>query len=151
MAKKYQRYKQGKYKPMHPHKYEGDVTNIWFRSSWELSLLRWCDKNPAVLKYSSEEIVIPYRCPTDGKMHRYFPDAKIVIKDLDNVITTYLVEVKPLVQTLPPKERSRKTKSYLNEVLTYAKNQAKWQQAELYCNRMGYKFITLTEVDLYGK
>ena len=46
----------------------------------------------------------------------------------------YIVEVKPLKQTKPPKKR-KKTKQYIFETLTWQKNQAKWKFAEEYCAR----------------
>ena len=63
-----------KYTPIFPEKYTGDPTNIIMRSSWETMFASWCDKNPSVVKWSSEETIIPYRCPTDNHIHRYFVD-----------------------------------------------------------------------------
>ena len=68
------------YKPLFPEKYTGDPTSIIMRSSWETMFANWCDKNPAIVKWSSEETIIPYRCPTDNKIHRYFVDFKIKLK-----------------------------------------------------------------------
>jgi hypothetical protein len=65
---------QGYFKPRHPEKYVGDVNKIRFMSSWELQADKFLDDNPNVLRWSSEEIVIPYVKPTDGKVHRYYPD-----------------------------------------------------------------------------
>lgn len=137
-----------KYKPKHPEKYKGDINNIWSRSSWEWKFLRWCDSNPNVLEYSSEETVIPYICATDQKPHRYFVDAKIKVRNKAGEIKTYLVEIKPKKQTIPPVQPKRKSKSYLNEVMTYMKNQSKWQYASAYCKDRGYIFRIITEDDL---
>ena len=68
------------FKPLHPEKYAGDPTNIVMRSSWETRFASWCDKNPSILKWQSEETVIPYRCPTDNKIHRYFVDFQIQVQ-----------------------------------------------------------------------
>ena len=70
MAKFY----QGRFKPDNPQKYKGDSSNIIYRSGWELRLMRYLDKHPHVTRWNSEEIIVPYRSPIDGKMHRYFPD-----------------------------------------------------------------------------
>jgi hypothetical protein len=145
MSRKYQ---SGKYKPKHPQKYEGDPTNIIWRSSWEFRFMRWCDDNPNVLSWSSEEIVIPYICKTDNKLHRYFVDFKIKVKDREGNAKIYLVEVKPKAQTLPPVKPKRKTKYYLEEVMSYAKNISKWNYAEEYCKQRGYIFRIITEDDL---
>lgn len=137
-----------KYKPIFPDKYEGDHTNIIMRSSWEIRFALWCDKNPSVLKWCSEETIIPYRCPTDGKVHRYFIDFKIKVKSKDGTIKTYLVEVKPDAQTKPPIYPGKKTQRYLTEALTFMKNQTKWEAAKQYCADRGYEFVVITENEL---
>lgn len=142
------KYVQGKFIPKNPQKYEGDVNNIFCRSSWEFKFFIWCDRNPNVLKYSSEEVVIPYVKPTDGKIHRYFVDAKITIKDIEGKIHTYIIEIKPFSQTKPPKIKSRKTKAYIDSVITWTVNEAKWIAAKKYADKNGYQFKILTEHDL---
>lgn len=136
---------QGTYKPKFPEKYKGNPTNIIYRSSWELKFFNWCDSNESVLKWSSEEIVIPYICPTDNKPHRYFPDAWIEIKDKAGDVKSYLIEIKPDCQTRPPAPQERRTKRYLTEVMTWGKNSAKWAAAREYCRNRGYEFMILTE------
>ena len=34
----------------------------------------YCDNNESVIEWGSEEVVIPYKSPWDGRIHRYFPD-----------------------------------------------------------------------------
>lgn len=135
------------YKPKFPEKYIGDPTMIIYRSSWELKFMIWCDTNPAVVKWQSEETVIPYRCPTDFKIHRYFVDFKIQVKTREG-LKTYLVEIKPDKQTRPPETPKRRTKQYINEVLTWGKNEAKWKAAIEYCKDRNWEFKILTEYDL---
>ena len=130
------KYYKGKYKPQNPKKYEGDFTNITYRSHWERQAFKWCDDNKDIIGWSSESVIVPYRCKTDGKMHRYFVDLFIRMKDG----SCYLIEIKPKKQTVPPKERSRKTKKYLNEVMTYAKNLSKWEAAQAFAHKRGMKF-----------
>ena len=72
--------------------------------------MRWLDANPSVIGWNSEEVVVRYRCKTDGKMHRYFTDLFIRMKD----VKCFLVEIIPKIQTVPPKKGSRQTKKYLN-------------------------------------
>jgi len=138
---------KGKYTPKNPEKYEGDPTAIIYRSSWELKFFNWCDSNPSIIKWASEEVVIPYICPTDNRPHRYFPDAKIKVKDKSGKLKTYLVEIKPYAQTIPP-QGTKKTKRFLQEVMTWGKNDAKWRAARNWCKDRGYEFIILTEHDL---
>jgi hypothetical protein len=141
-------YYQGKYTPKNPEKYDGDPTIIIYRSSWELKAFNWCDTNSAVIKWSSEELVIPYRCPTDNRVHRYFPDLKLTVRDREGRTKTYIVEIKPDVQTRPPATPKRKTRRYIQEVMTWGKNEAKWKAAIEYCRDRGYEFKILTEHDL---
>ena len=141
-------YHKRKYTPIHPEKYKGDPTDIIMRSSWETRFALWCDKNPAVVEWSSETTVVPYICPTDNRAHRYFVDFKIRVMDKSGVLKTYLVEIKPDVQTRPPELPQRKTKRYITEVMTWGKNDAKWRAAREYCKDRGYEFIILTEKHL---
>lgn len=137
-----------KYNPIHPEKYAGDPTNIVMRSSWETKFAIWCDHNPSILKWSSEETVVPYRCPVRNSIHRYFVDFKIKAKNKEGQIVTYLVEIKPAKQTVPPEFKGRKTKRYLEESKTFVINQAKWKAAERWAADRNYKFIVLTEKEL---
>ena len=132
------------FKPMFPEKYVGDPTNIVMRSSWETMFANWCDKNPSIIKWNSEETIIPYRCPTDNKIHRYFVDFKITTANGK----TYLVEVKPMKQTQPPVFPGRRTQRYLTESMTFIKNQAKWKAATEYCKDRGWEFKIITEHEL---
>ena len=126
---------KGRYTVKNPQKYEGDPTKVVFRSLWERQVFKFMDTNPDVIKWQSEETVIPYRCKTDNKIHRYFMDVKMVTKD-----KTYLIEIKPKCQTQPPKKPKRKTKKYINEVMTYIKNTSKWETANAYCLDRGWEF-----------
>ena len=132
-----------KWTPKNPSKYDGNPYNIIVRSSWEVRFLNWCDTNPSIIRYSSEEIIIPYISPIDQKKHRYFPDAKIELTDG----RIYLVEIKPLCQVHPPKVNPSH-KRYLTESMTYMVNQAKWKAANEYCSRRNWKFQIITEVEL---
>lgn len=140
--------KKGKFKPINPKKYKGNPTNIIYRSGLELKVMIRFDTDPQILEWSSEEIIIPYRCKTDNKMHRYFPDFLVKIKQSDGKIKTFLVEVKPYAQTLPPVKGNKKQKTFITEVMTYAKNHSKWEMAEEYCKNRGWKFIFLTEKEI---
>lgn len=137
----------GKYLPSNPKKYKGNYNNIIYRSLWERKFMVYCDLSAHVLEWSSEEIVIPYRSPLDGKVHRYYPDFYVKIKTLED-IKVYIVEVKPFKQTIEPKPPKKKTKQYLNEVFAYTKNQAKWKAAREWCADMRYEFKIITEIEL---
>jgi hypothetical protein len=133
-----------KFIPIFPEKYTGDPTNIIMRSSWETRFASWCDKNPSVLKWSSEETIIPYKCPTDNRIHRYFVDFKITV----TTGKTYLIEVKPKTQTQPPIYPGKRTQRYLQESLAFMKNQAKWEAANEFAKDRGWEFKIITEHEL---
>lgn len=143
------KYYNGRFKPKNPHKYKGDASNIIYRSSWELKLLLLLDSHPDVIRYSSEEIVIPYRSPIDGRMHRYFVDFYVKKRNhSDGKIEECLIEVKPKAQTVPPKVQNKPNKRYITEVQTWGVNSAKWHAATEYCKDRGWKFLVFTEVEL---
>ena len=138
---------KSKYKPENPRKYKGDYRNIICRSSWERKFCRWCDLNESILEWGSEEFFIPYRSP-DGRVRRYFPDFIMKVKETNGEVKTYVIEVKPLKQTRPPKKRKRVTKSYIYECTTYAVNQAKWKAADEWCKDRKIEFKIITEREL---
>ena len=119
--------------------------------------LVYLDNNPSVLKWSSEEIIIPYVSPIDNRVHRYFPDFYMKYKNKSNVTVEQLIEIKPSKQTKPPNPKrkltktGRKSKRYLNEVRTYIINDAKWKQAVKYCEERGWtwRIITEKEINIY--
>lgn len=146
-----EKYHQGKFHPRFPEKYKGNYNNIIFRSSWELKFMRYCDRNPNILEWGSEEFFIPYFDPTTRKVRRYFPDFIVKIKETSGVINTYVVEVKPKRQTKPPVAGKKKRKTLVNEAMTYEKNKAKWAAAEEFCRDrlIHFKIITEDELGIY--
>ena len=141
------RYRQGKYKPVNYRKYKGDPTDIFYRSSWELKFMQWCDRNPNILEWNSECIIIRYYDPVEQKYRRYFPDFYVKVKT-PRGMKKWIVEVKPKAQTRPPKTPKRKTSRYINEVRNYAINDAKWKNATEYCKDRDMEFIIITEDEL---
>ena len=139
---------KGKFRPKVPKKYRGDYTNIIYRSSWELKFMKYCDTNKNILEWGSEEFFIPYMSPIDNRVHRYFPDFYIKVQENTGRIKRYLIEVKPLKQTMKPKKPKRQTKNYIREVYEYAKNQAKWKAATEFCEDRMWEFKVMTENEL---
>jgi hypothetical protein len=139
---------KGKYSVKNPKKYRGDINDVTFRSAWELKFMNWCDRNEYVLEWGSEIAVIPYISPIDKKVHRYFVDFYMKIKDSKGNIKKYLIEVKPKKFTQEPIKPKRMTKQFIQEVYTYSVNQAKWKAATEFCADRGFEFLILTEEDL---
>lgn len=147
MKKTYKRFKQGSYNPIHPEKYVGNKPPV-YRSSYELRFFTFLDKNPNVIKWGSESIAIPYISPADGRLHHYYPDNIVQIKENDKVIN-YIIEIKPLKQTNPPKDSGkRKPDKLLFEKIQFAINMAKWDAAKQWCDANQFKFQIITEQEL---
>ena len=139
---------KSKFKPSNPDKYMGDPNNIICRSSWERKFCNWCDKQPNVLKWASEEFSIPYVSPADGKVHRYFPDFLVEFKETNGKTKRQIIEVKPKRQTKPPEKKARITKSYLYEAAIYEINMAKWKAVSEFAKDNGIEFKIITEDEL---
>jgi hypothetical protein len=139
---------KGKYRVINPEKYQGDINNVVYRSLWELRFMKHCDSDPSVIQWGSETTVIPYVSPIDNKVHRYFVDFCIKVKDKNGNIQKYLIEIKPERFTRPPEIPEKKTKRFIDEVVQYGINDAKWKAAFNYCEDRKMKFLILTEKDL---
>jgi hypothetical protein len=142
--------RRGLFHPNNPDKYEGNIDNIVYRSGLELRLMKRLDDHPSILKWSSEEFVIPYVSPIDNRTHRYFVDFKITSKKKDGTIKTGLIEVKWSTATVAPKKpkTGKTTKRFLRESYYWMINQAKWEAAKKLCVKKGWEWIILTEKDL---
>ena len=139
---------KGFFKPKNPQKYRGDPTNIIYRSGWELKLMLYLDEHKDVINWGSEELIIPYRSPIDGKVHRYFPDFIVTKINKQGLKETAIIEVKPKKQTVPPQKQSKVTKRYLTEVKNWGVNEAKWKAATEFCKDRGWSFHIFTEQEL---
>lgn len=131
----------GPFRPTKPRKYKGNTTNITYRSNWELQVMKYCDTNDSIVKWSSEEVIVPYVSPMDKRYHRYYVDFWIK-KDTGEEL---LVEVKPKKETRVPKKPKRQTKKFINEATTYMVNDAKWNAAKEYASTRKMKFEIWTE------
>lgn len=137
------RWARGKYNLQNPEKYVGNHQPT-YRSSWEWNFMRFCDQDPRIMKWASEAIKIPYKDPFTGRQTVYVPDFFIQYADKKGIIQVELIEVKPASQTLLEKVGKNR-----NNQLQWAKNQAKWRAAQIWCGRQGIKFRVITENDLY--
>jgi len=142
MARKY---KQGRFLPINKDKYVGDIDNIIYRSGWERQYMIYCDENPAILKWNSESVHIKYISPLDNKVHTYWIDFYIMYKDKSGNVTQALIEIKPHSETIEPKRGKKRQKTYLREITTYIRNQAKWKYARAFAAKHGLSFVVITE------
>lgn len=138
--------KKTKFLPKNPKKYVGDYTKIICRSSWEVRYAKWCDSNPNVIAWNSEDYIVPYICPTDNKKHRYHIDFYIKVNN-NGKITEHLIEIKPRKETKPPRS-NKNQKRFIIETMVYIKNQAKWEAATKFAKNIGMTFHVLDEYAL---
>lgn len=136
------------YTPINEEKYV-DKDPIICKSSWETHFCKWCDSNPNIVKWSSETLQIPYYDMSKKKQRRYYPDFIMAVKDINNKIQTYVVEIKPYKETIPPVRRGKKETSFLYEFYTWQTNVSKWKAADLFCRKKGLIFKIITEKDLF--
>lgn len=139
-------FRQGVFVPKHPEKYIGDVTKIYFRSSWEKTTFEFLDNNVMVRRWGSEEIKIPYLDTVSNKMRTYFPDIWVEYVTKYGEVVTEIWEIKPKNQTRTPNPRH---KHYLTESLTFETNKCKWAAAQAFCDSQGWKFRIVTETSIY--
>jgi len=127
------RFKRGFYSPINESKYiqpldktmnKGELPE--YRSSWELEFYKYCDINDEILSWTTEPFPIKYIKPTDGQVHRYFPDVLVKFSDGKN----FLIEIKPFNQTQDPI------------------NISKWEAATAFCENKDLTFIVMTENEL---
>lgn len=112
--------------------------------------MEYCDRRQDILQWGSEELIVPYFFSGDGKWHRYYPDFVVNVNTKTGAKQTWLVEIKPAAQVQHPGTKKFKNpRQQLRETVTYAKNQAKWAAATTFCSNKGWKFIILTEKELY--
>lgn len=135
---------RGRFAPKNPQKYVGNVGNILFRSSWELTFFKWLDNNPSVLRWGSEELAIQYINPFDKKIHRYYPDIIILYKHADGTVRKEIVEIKPYAQTVLTPRASPRDKEAI--IL----NEAKWKAATIWAESQGAKFRVVTEKSMFA-
>ena len=142
----------GRFKPSNPIKYKGNPMKIIYRSTWELKLMKYCDNTKAIIEWGSEEISIPYYSPIDGKMHRYFPDFYMKVRQKDRTIKKYIKEVNPKKDLKAPSTNpKRRTRQWFASCKTFIINKAKFRYAEEYCTNNGLEFKILTEDHLQPK
>jgi len=131
------------YKPRNPEKYLGSKLPF-YRSSWELTFMQFCDNNPSIQEWASEPMKIPYRDPLTGKSTVYVPDFLISYLDKNMGKHVELIEIKPANQMILEKVG----KNPYNQA-QYVKNQAKWAVAANWCKQRGIQFRIINEHDIF--
>ena len=153
-------YRQGNFIPINKDKVIklNDKGGLYYRSSWELTAMRYFDNAERVVSWGAECITIPYQMKKydstgmyNLSKHRYYPDFYYELLMEDGSKRKILLEVKPIEQTRPPilKESSRlsakQLKSYQWSINEYNRNMAKWEASIEYCKNKGIEFKVLTK------
>lgn len=138
--------KQGTYTPICKDKYCG-LSLPKFRSGWELKAFIQLDKNPKIVKWGSQSVIIPYIDTTRGKqMHRYIVDLFFETINAQHQQEKWLVEIKPYSQSVPPQPSKRKSPSkIIEEAVIYQRNHDKWEAAINFCKKRAWHFAVWTE------
>ena len=136
------KYANGFFQMINPGKYVGKK-QPHYRSSWEHSVMRMCDNNPAILQWANEAIHINYRNPFTGKNTIYVPDFFVMYQDANNTQHAELWEIKPSKETTLENAKSVRDKA------AAVLNMAKWQAAQAYCKANNIRFRIITENDLF--
>jgi len=136
------KYSNGFYQLLNPEKYIGKKTPH-YRSSWEHTMMRFFDNNPAVLQWASEAIHINYRNPFTNKNTIYVPDFLVIYEDKSGKRHAEVIEVKPKKETTMETARSVKDKAMV------ALNAYKWEAARKFCAANGLVFRVVTEDQIF--
>ena len=147
------KFHQGFYKIQNYTKYIGNPVDIVYRSSWEYKFMLYCDLNEGVIKWGSECFKIPY---TDNMGHNrvYIPDfyLETINKNNPSILNKFLVEVKPLKETIEPiipkTITEKKLKALEWDITTWQKNKHKWAYAIEWCKNRDMIFQIVTEENL---
>lgn len=145
LGRRIKKKKQLFFYPKFSEKCKGPIP-IKFKSRWEQKFGIYLDLNTNVKEWSFERRRIWYFDPTQNRRRMYIPDFWVEWKDGSN----YIIEIKPSNETRPPVKRGRmKQRTFLIKEATWKRNQAKWNEARKYCEKVGSEFIILTEKELF--
>lgn len=156
--------KKGVYRPINPHKYIRDYTNIIYRSSWEMNFMIYLDTSDMVSEWCSEYPEIKYDMPdNNGKMkeHTYFPDfyVSFIHPKYPEDRVKCIFEIKPYKDTIEPivpmnVSTPQKFNNLVYNIESWKKNSHKWLFADNWCQQHGFKFKVIHEnnvADIVGK
>jgi hypothetical protein len=112
--------------------------------------MRYMDSHPDIVEWNSEECPVKYIKPTDLKVHTYWPDMLVRRRGPDGQLQTIMVELKHSSELKEPQapKTAKGKRRFLNEVITYNVNAAKWAAARAYCADRGWQFMVLDEKPL---
>jgi hypothetical protein len=115
------------------------------------------DKNPNVLAWGSENVIIPYYKTTEKRTARYFLDFYMKLK-VGDLIKEFIVEVKPHSQikhvTEGVKRGNKKPSTVAYDLISAQTNKDKWSAATKWCEEQkrlksrSIEFIIISEKNI---
>lgn len=156
---------KGKYQLINPDKYMKDVALPEYKSMWEHNFFAACDVNPFVTRWGYEPFPISYYSPMYMKQTMYKPDVYLECRYPDGREAKYLIEIKPVAYSVPPKmpkapppgSDAKKLETFNKRMNQYNKknmevmvNYAKWQAAEAWCMANGINWFVANEKNMKG-
>ena len=139
----------GKYIPLHPGKYKGKNPHPEYKSSLELRMMKYLDKNPAILEWTYEPMAIEYYDTIRRKTRRYFLDFVAKVHRGGGFSKTVLIEVKSKRETEEPKKTPRMSEKTYREVMTtWITNNNKWNAAKKFARAKHCEFVIINESQL---
>lgn len=156
------KYHQGLFVPKNKDKLikANSYGGIYYRSSLENKIMIWLDSNDNILKWSAENLSIPYKKTEyngvskslETTTHTYYPDIYYELKKSDGSISKVVAEIKPSSETCEPKlpqnATAKQLKNFEYSLKMWNKNLSKWKYMIEYCERKGFDFIIITEKHL---
>lgn len=138
--------KQGTYTPICKDKYVGKSLPK-YRSGWELKAFIQLDRNPKIIKWGSQSVIIPYMDSVrNHQTHRYIVDLFFETVNVQGQQEKWLVQIKPQSQAVPPKPSKRKSPTkIIQQGIVYQRNHDKWEAAITFCKKRGWHFAVWTE------
>ena len=107
--------------------------------------MQFLDSHPAIVRWSSEPVKIPYVDPITKRSAIYVPDFFVEYMDRSGKRHVELVEIKPRTQAVL---REAKTEADMAKCL---RNEAKWKAASAWARSRGIGFRVLTEDELFHR
>jgi hypothetical protein len=136
--------------PTNPQKYIGpNIHKIWYRSSWEHTMMMTLDNHPDVIAWQSEGMNIFYENPFTKRTKPYVPDFVVVYRTRGNKQMVEMIEVKPKSEMPGYRPGLRETVSQY-KLAVQAINAAKWKAAMVFCARRGWVFRVACEDELFA-
>lgn len=145
-------YKQGIYEVKNKERYLGNK-NPRYLSSYELEVFKALDRNPNVIGWGAEIVIVPYYSSVKQRQARYIVDVFLHYKDgKTGDEKKLLIEIKPSKDLeKPQRTRRKKEETFIQESLTYVTNREKWMAAYEYAKARGWEFTIWCEREIFGR